>query len=64
MIQQKSKREEFEELEREIYDAVDEAFDEATNEVAGILKGYRGIDSELYREQENSSAKNKKNNIR
>lgn len=42
MTQGKSKKEEFEDIEQEIYDAVDEGFNKATREVADILKKYIG----------------------
>lgn len=56
MTQDKSKKEDFEEFKQEVLDAVDEAFDEATGEVANILKDYIGSseNNELHRKQKNT----------
>lgn len=53
MIQTKSKKEEFEDFEQEVLDAVDEAFDEASGEVAEVLKQYIG--SPEGKDKENTS---------
>lgn len=53
MTQDKSKKEDFEEFKQEVLDAVDEAFDEATGEVADILKDYIG--SSDGKDKENTS---------
>jgi len=61
MIEPKNKKQEFEDFAQEVIDAVDEAFDEITGEVADIIKDFVGErkDDELHRKQKDTSENNK-----
>ncbi len=53
MTQDKSKKEDYDEIQQKVYDAMDEVFEDAENEVSNILKKYIG--SPNSKDKENDS---------